>query len=198
MKTLKCSIIAVFCFFTLCSNAALITNLEIESVENNKEIKLFITAKGSGLIKISIWDKKKCLHQSEYEALSSFEKYIDFKKYKEGEYTLLIEDELFVKNYKINFSENTAKVDASSVVKSFKPYFNFTPETKKLRVNWLMKDLDRPQIVIRNNANDIIFEKKFAKDIGLQKQFDLRFYKKGIYHVTVKNKMQSHQYRLEI
>ena len=198
MKNFKILLFSLLSFSIFDANAALITNLEIKPVESSNEVQLSIEARGGGIISISVWNKKKCMLENDYEALNSFEKTINFKGMKSGDYTLRIEDELFVKIYDVRLDENGVNVNLDAVDKSFKPYFEFQPGNKRLRVNWLMHDFERPIVIIRDNSNDVIFERRFDKNLTFSKQFDLRSYKSGIYHVTVKNKTHSHDYQLEI
>ncbi len=176
-----------------------ITSLNIIPEEGTKVFLLCVESKGSGMIDIKIKDEnKRTLFSDQHKALNSFTQKINLNNLSNGQYFVEVENEGIINIQPVIVTGEGISFDSAESYKLFKPTVILNNSTRKLDVNWFMRDYSNGKVVLTDASSNVIFLEKIENQLIYAKRLNITKLGKGTYYLTIENSNQYFQKELKV
>ena len=192
-------ITAFILLFSFTLTGASITSMEIVPVQNQKVLLLTVETSGNGNIEMKIKNSSgQIIYSDQHQSLSSFVKKIHLNDIPNGDYTFELEDELFINITPFTLNYSSLSVDKANSFQSFKPMIVWNNNSKKLDIQWQLKEKGTVKVFIKDNESNIYHRGKIINQLVVARRYSLTNVKEGQYQVIVTNNDRSYTKMFEI
>ena len=181
----------LFLFGTSQVGATAITSLEIIPIQSEKMFLLSIKAKGQGKVNIQFVDAQaQLLFSTEVKNRERFNHKFQLNDLPNGDYKLIVEDELKSTEQQVNIRYDGVDIDPSTRQHLYKPFVKVNQKNNWLDLNWLLAEKGNFQLKISDEASNVVYTDQIKEAWAVHKRYDVKAFPKGNYYVEIKGNNQ--------
>ena len=171
--------------------ATAITSLRIVPIQSEKMFLLSVTAKGEGKVNVQFVDEQaRILFSTDLKNKQKFDHKFNLDHLPNGQYKLIIDDELKTTEQPIGIGLGGVEIDPSTRQYLYKPLLKLDRDKQAIDLNWLMAEKGDFHFEIRDEASNILFSDQLTASLAVHKRYDVSAFPKGNYFVTIKGENQ--------